>query len=165
MHWSTTQFNDQICILFLCSFEVFFRQNRCENHHQFVIVHLLNFEVINWFLRVDTPFEMNQPKLIWGCKGRGIELIGEVFMAKKWEITALSADYFAKISLFNCQDTSKRVFDQYKIGGKMVAIPPSIVISIPGSHGIPFIPSSIFNHIDPFKNLLLIKIKAGLLII
>jgi hypothetical protein len=46
---------------------------------------------------VDIPFGTNQPKLIWGCKGKGIELIREAFKTKNIEITGLSADYFAKI--------------------------------------------------------------------
>jgi hypothetical protein len=50
---------------------------------------------------VDIPsIGTNQPKLIWGCKGKGIELNTEVLKAKNVEKSSLSADYFGKFPFF-----------------------------------------------------------------
>jgi hypothetical protein len=43
---------------------------------------------------------MNQPKLIWGCEGRGLELNTEVFKVINVEKSSLSVVFFAKILFY-----------------------------------------------------------------
>jgi hypothetical protein len=42
---------------------------------------------------------MNQPKLIWGCKGKEIELNSTFFTSKKSELIGLSALFFNKMEI------------------------------------------------------------------